>query len=162
MVDEFHSLENLSEQFLSRVVTNQKRINALRSQQFQSYEEKRQFNFQKSREEYQEFQIKETKQIEILVDEMNIILLEKIKEFEDEKTFKQKEIMQEKIIMQEMEKELANYLSVNPNVDFSKLISPLMPLLVHTHMLLANPELKDKQRTHLNMVKNNILSGMKP
>jgi len=93
MIDDFESIESLSKTFQEQVVSNQKRLNEIRRNQFQSMtstsskidlskiREKRQIS--QSKEKSQDFQQREKSQIAILVEEMNKRLILKIEIVED-------------------------------------------------------------------------------
>jgi len=167
MIDDFESIESLSRTFQEQVVSNQKRLNEVRKNQFQSMtstsskidlskiREKRQIS--QSKEKSQDFQQREKSQIAILVEEMNKRLISKIEIVEDN-SFKMKELVQEKILLKELEKNRSDQITNALKILSDEYDAPLMPLLVHVDMLLQKQELSEKQKNHLRNVKQNVLS----
>lgn len=167
MIDDFESIESLSRTFQEQVVSNQKRLNEVRRNQFQSMtstsskidlskiREKRQIS--QFKEKSQDFQQREKSQIAILVEEMNKRLISKIEIVEDN-SFKMKELVQEKILLKELEKNRSDQITNALKILSDEYDVPLMPLLVHVDMLLQKQELSEKQKNHLRNVKQNVLS----
>lgn len=161
MVDDYESLERLSKTFQNRFATNQKKLNEIRTKQFQSITgDSPKVSFSEIAESHREFQRREKDQISILADEMNNMLLEKFKDFKEDESFKNKESMQKKILLDELEREYSGKITDALESLSAKEDDPLMPLLIHVDMLLQRQELSEKQKNHLRNVKQNILSGL--
>jgi hypothetical protein len=160
MNDDFESLVRLSEHFKDHIVNKQKKINEIRANQFQSMQgDQPKINFGKIRERHREFQRREESQLKILTDEMNNMVVEKIKKFEG-KSFKIKELMQEKILLDELKKERSKQINDALVTLSEESEAPLMPLIVHVDMLLQKQELSEEQKNHLRKVRENVLSGL--
>ncbi|MBT8173783.1 MAG: hypothetical protein KJN83_07005, partial [Nitrosopumilus sp.] len=79
---------------------------------------------------------------------------------EEDAVFKNKELMQKKILLEELGKEYSKQLSYISELSNSENDLPLTPLIVHIDMLLQNQNLSDKQKNHLIIARQNILSGL--
>ena len=160
MTDDYERLERLSKNFQDKFISNQKKLNEIRVNQFQSMlGDNPKVNFNKIREKYQEFQRREKLQRGILTDEMNMILLQKIKEFEKEESFKNKEPIQRKILLEEIDKEESKQITSTLKQS-AELRVLLLPLVVHVDILLQKQALSEKQKNHLKIVRQHILSDL--
>lgn len=159
MIDDYEYLEKQSRYFKEHIIKNQMKLNEIRASQFQNMlGDVQKVDLDKIREERKKFQMKENAQLKILMDEMNNIMVVKIRKFEG-KSFKIKEMVQEKILLDGLKKERTGMLK-NTLATFSgEFDSLLMPLIVHVDMLLENKKLSEKQRNHLERVRNNVLCG---
>jgi len=161
MINDYQSIENLSKIFSEKVVTNQKRLNELRSSQFYDMtSDNPKINVKEVISKNHDFQYREKSQLEILSNEMNDLVLDQIKIFEEEESFKNKELLQKKILLEELGKEYSNQLAYITKLSNSEMDLPLMPLIVHIDMLLQKPELSGKQKNHLLSARQNILTGL--
>ncbi|MFQ5781909.1 MAG: hypothetical protein ACE5GR_02495 [Nitrosopumilus sp.] len=161
MIGDYESLELLSKRFQAQIIANQKQLNELRAKQFYNMTgDDNKVNFTEIRRKTQDFQRKEKSQLTILAKEMNELLTEKIKSYEEDELFKNNEILQEKILLEELEKEHSNQLSTALKLLSNELYSPLISLIIHVDTLLKKPELSEKQKNHLQNVRQNILSGL--
>ncbi|QLH04925.1 hypothetical protein C5F49_06045 [Nitrosopumilus oxyclinae] len=161
MNNDYESIEDLSKQFSDNVVANQKRLNGIRTHQFLDmtnvYGE---VNVKQVVEKGHDFTYREKSQLEILSNEMNELVLNQIKSFEEETAFKNKELMQKKILLEELGKEYSKQLSFISKLSNSETDLPLTPLIVHIDMLLQQQNLSEKQKNHLIIARHNILSGL--
>jgi len=161
MINDYESIENLSKKFSEKIVTNQRRLNELRSSQFHDMtSDNPRINVKEVLSKNRDFQYREKSQLEILSNEMNDLVLDQIKFFEEEESFKNKELMQKKILLEELGKEYSNQLAYIAKLSDSEMDLPLMPLIVHIDMLLQKQELTDKQKNHLLSARQNILTGL--
>jgi len=161
MINDYESIEKLSKRFSEKIVSNQKRLNELRSSQFYDMtSDNPKINVKEVLAKHHDFQNREKSQLEILSNEMNELVLDQIKVFEEEESFKQKELMQKKILLEELGKEYSNQLAYISKLSDSEMDLPLMPLIVHIDMLLQKQDLSDKQKNHLLTARQNILTGL--
>ncbi len=161
MNNDYESIEDLSKQFSDNVAANQKRLNQIRSNQFLDMANADGIiNVKQVIEKRHDFTYREQSQLEILSNEMNDLVLNQIKIFEEDTAFKQKELLQKKILLEELGKEYSKQLSYISELSNSKSDLPLTPLIVHMDMLLQNQDLSEKQKNHLIIARQNILSGL--
>ena len=161
MINDYESLENLSKRFSEKIVSNQKRLNELRSSQFYDMtSDNPRINVKEVIAKHHDFHNREKSQLEILSNEMNELVLNQIKIFEEEESFKNKELMQKKILLEELGKEYSNQLAYISKLFESETDLPLMPLIVHIDMLLHKKDLSEKQKNHLLSARQNILTGL--
>lgn len=161
MINDYESLELLSKRFQEKMIANQKLLNQLRAKQFNNMTgDDPKINFSEVRMKNLAFQRKEKSQLAILANEMNELLTQKIKSYEEDESFKNNERLQEKILLQELEKEYSEQLTVALKLSSERLDTPLTSLVMHVDILLKQPNLSEKQKNHLKNVKNNILTGL--
>ena len=161
MNDDFEYIEDLSTKFSENIIANQKRLNNIRTNQFLDMtNENGKINVKEVIEIRHDFTFRETSQLELLSNEMNDLVLNQIKSFEEDAVFKNKELMQKKILLEELGKEYSKQLSYISELSNSENDLPLTPLIVHIDMLLQKQNLSDKQKNHLIIARQNILSGL--
>lgn len=161
MINDYESLANLSKKFSENIVANQKRLNQLRSSQFYCMAgDNSKVNIKQIREKNKDFLSREKSQLEILSHEMNTLLEEKIKDFENEQSFNDKELNQQKILLGEIEKEYANMSISASKLSDLGIDTPVMPIVIRVDMLLQKENLSEKQRSHLLIAKQNILAAL--
>ena len=164
--NDYEMIQVLSSVLKNRAIFEQKRLREERFEQL-SNQGFRRSKMTKTKTSPDEFKQREDKQLQLLVEKINVLLKNKLNEYEDKKDhqlFKQRELEQEKIILSRLQNVMRKEFS-KQTADFlthasHELKTPLVPVLAYVDMLLGDhfSQLNEKQRQCLEIVRTNVIS----